>query len=285
MYATYAPDRHRYVHPDVTPKGQQAMTVDLTRMQNLCNQIRQKATGTKVHPNSDKWWNIKNAKNSDGPAEVYIYDFIGEWGVTAQDFVGELRDITASQVDLHINSKGGEVWDGLAIYNALVTHPANVTTYVDSLAASAASFIAMAGKRVVMARNARMMIHDASVTMMVYQSVNADQLRDFASEIQAMATLMDDVSNNIADVYAQKAGKDVAYWRDQMRNGPGGDRWYTAQQAVDAGLADEVANNGDESAENAGYQDYRQTLDRAINNSNIVTPNDFDISALEELFQ
>lgn len=226
------------------------MTVDLRKMQNLLDQVRVKATGATNEVRGGKWWNIKNANDT---AEVYIYDFIGEWGVTAQDFVSELRDVTSSSIELHISSKGGEVWDALTIYEALQRHPAKVTTYVDALAASAASFIAMAGERIVMARNARMMIHDARVGVGIFSTVNAAEIRELASDMQAMATLMDDVSDNIADVYAQRAGKDVAYWRDQMRNGPGGDRWYTAQQAVDAGLADEVSNTDDDgSTSNSG---------------------------------
>ncbi len=173
------------------------------------------------------WYRIAN--KAGDVAEVYIYDEIGYWGVTAKDLVDELRDITAPRIDLHINSPGGDAFDGIAIYQALKDHAADVTTTVDSLAASAASFIAMAGDRVVMTRNATMMIHDAFGLSVG----NAADMRD-------MAERLDKVSDNIADIYMQHAGGSVASWRDAMRV----ETWYDADEAVAAGLADEVKGKG-----------------------------------------
>jgi ATP-dependent protease ClpP protease subunit len=153
---------------------------------------------------------------------------IGDWGVSAQEFVDQLRGV-AGPIDLHVNCEGGEVFDGIAIYGALARYPGQVTAYVDSLAASAASFIVQAAGRRVMARNARMMIHDAHGLCIGNAAV-----------MQEMAALLDDLSDNIADIYAHRGGGTVAEWRARMQGGADG-TWYTAQAAVDAGLADEVA--------------------------------------------
>src|SRR5690606_8034659 len=103
-------------------------------------------------------------------------------------------------------------------------HQAHVTVIVDSLAASIASVIAMAGDRVVMAKNATMMIHDGHGLSI-----------GNAADMREMADLLDKVSDNIASVYAERAGGDVAEWRERMR----AETWYSADEAVSAGLADE----------------------------------------------
>lgn len=173
------------------------------------------------------WYRIDNAANSSGAAKIYVYDEIGYWGVTAGDFVAELTKLDVEEIELHINSPGGEVFDGVAIYEGLVGHGATVTTYVDGLAASAASFIAMAGDRVVMTKHAEMMIHDA----MSFAIGNAADLRE-------QADLLDKVSDKIANIYAERC-EDAAHWRAAMRD----ETWYSADEAVAAGLADEVADS------------------------------------------
>lgn len=158
-------------------------------------------------------------------AEVYIYDEIGMWGQSASDFIAELSQVSAGSIDLHLNSPGGEVFDGIAIYNALKSHPANVTVYVDSLAASIASVIAQAGDHIVMRQGAQMMIHDAAGLCFG----NADDMR-------GMADLLDRQSDNIAGFYAGRAGGTAKQWRTKMA----AETWYTAEEAVAAGLADEA---------------------------------------------
>lgn len=185
------------------------------------------------------WYRIENAAGrGSNAASVYIYDEIGFWGVTAQDFVADFKAIRADSINVHINSPGGEVYDGLAIYNLIKNHPAEVTVHIDGLAASAASFIAMAGDRVVIARNADMMIHDGMGVCM-----------GNAADMRSLADRLDSCSDNIADIYAQRTGQSVTHWRDQMRANDGEGTWYTGQEAVAAGLADEVA--GDVSNEDA----------------------------------
>ncbi|MCK2219703.1 ATP-dependent Clp protease proteolytic subunit [Actinomadura sp. ATCC 31491] len=178
-------------------------------------------------PRAGDWYRITNLADT---AEVVIYDEIGWWGTTAEQFMRDLKDITASQITLRINSPGGDVFDGIAIHNLLRAHTAHVTTHVDGLAASIASVIALAGDRVVMEPHSQMMIHDASG--FCYGQ---------AADMREMADMLDRHSDNIAGVYAERAGGTVAEWRERMR----GEAWFSADEAVAAGLADEVGQRRD----------------------------------------
>ncbi|MEU3161791.1 head maturation protease, ClpP-related [Streptomyces griseoincarnatus] len=170
------------------------------------------------------WYRITN--QSADEAEVMLYDEVGGWlGATADEFINDLRGITASNILLRVNSPGGQVYEGIAIANALRSHPANVTVQVDGIAASIASVIAMAGDRVRMMPNAMIMVHDASGLTVG----NAADHRDTAD-------LLDKISGNIADAYAARAGGTRDEWRQVMV----AETWYTAEEAVAAGLADEV---------------------------------------------
>lgn len=182
------------------------------------------------------WYNITSKKKADKvTAEVMIYGEIG-WEVTASQFVKDLAMLEADHINVHVNSPGGDVFDGVAIYNSLRQHSAKVTVYVDSLAASAASFIAQAGDEVIMLRNAEMMIHDASA----FAWGNEETMLQTAG-------ILGRVSNNIADIYAQRAGGTVEEWRAIMQ----AEMWYSAQEAIDAGLADKLLDHDDEDAAEA----------------------------------
>jgi ATP-dependent protease ClpP protease subunit len=178
----------------------------------------------------DRHW-YKINKDAAGPARVNIFDEIGWYGITAEELVTELAGISGD-IEVHINSPGGSAFDGMAIYNALASRPGNVTTIVDGLAASAASTIAMAGRPRVMSPGAMLMIHDAMAMCMGNEADMLDTAR-----------MLSKISDNIASVYAQHSGKTAAEWRDAMRGEgqQGWESWYTAQEAVDAGLADELA--------------------------------------------
>ncbi|MFF7690575.1 head maturation protease, ClpP-related [Streptomyces syringium] len=171
------------------------------------------------------WYSIRTRAAAD-TAEIHLLDEVGEWGVTAQDFIRDLQGIDAGEIAVHINSPGGEVFQGLTIMNALRSHPAFVHVYVGGLAASIASVIAMAGDVVTMRPHSQLMIHDGSGICM-----------GNAAEMRAAAASLDRQSDNIAAVYAEKAGGTVGQWRERMR----AETWYTAEEAVAAGLADEVA--------------------------------------------
>ena len=177
----------------------------------------------------ETWYRISNSMDeaAGSPvASVHIYGDIGSWGITAAAFVEELKAVDADEISLYINSPGGEVFDGLAIHNALRSHRARVMVQVDSLAASIASVIAMAGDRIVMSPHSQMMIHDAQGV----SCGNPEELREYAD-------FLDRQSDNIAAVYAERAGGTKLQWRKRMQ----AETWYFADEAVEAGLADEVA--------------------------------------------
>jgi ATP-dependent protease ClpP protease subunit len=167
---------------------------------------------------------------------LYLYDAIGGWDGTKAIDVAQALASMAGPVDLHINSPGGVIFEGAAIYNAIRAYTGGpVTAWIDGYAASAASFVALAASPydatadtggVRIADNAVMMIHDG----MGIAIGTADDMRD-------VADLLDMLSDTIAGIYAARAGGTAQDWRDQMREG---DTWYNAQQAKDAGLADLV---------------------------------------------
>lgn len=170
---------------------------------------------------------IRVVATAEGPTRIDLMDEIGYWGVTAQDFVDELLAIDAETIELHVNSPGGDVFDGLAIMNALADHPATVNVVVDGIAASAASFIAMAGDTMKMNRGSQLMIHDA----IGFCYGNAAAMEDTSA-------LLSRISDTIAGIYADRAGGKADDWRDLMR----AETWYSATEAVDAGLADEAVS-------------------------------------------
>lgn len=171
------------------------------------------------------WYRITNSA-SDDEAEVLLYDEIGGWwGCTADQFIADLRGITAPRMRVRVNSPGGSVFEGIAIANAIRSHAAQVTVQVDGIAASIASVIAMAGDRIEMAPNTMLMIHDASGVCF-----------GNATDMEEMAELLDLVSDNLADAYAARAGGTRDEWRARMR----AETWYLPDDAVENGLADEA---------------------------------------------
>jgi ATP-dependent Clp protease protease subunit len=185
-------------------------------------------------------------KNATGDvAEIMVYDEIGFWGVTASDFVAELKNVTAPKVVVRINSPGGDVFDGLAIFAAIQGYAGDVTCVVDGWAASAASFIALAGKETTMAPNAFMMIHKAWALAIG----NADDMSD-------MKDTLDKLDGQLAQIYAKKTGKSADEMMTLMAGKVDG-TWFTAQEALGLGLIDEIAgadeeeSTDDETAENA----------------------------------
>lgn len=181
---------------------------------------------------------------SDDVAEVFIYDAIvsdaleAEWygGVAPETFVKELRGITASTIHLRINSPGGSVFAARAIEQALRDHPAKVIAFIDGLAASAATFIAMAADEVVMNKGALFMIHKA----WTFSYGNADDLR-------SEAELLDKIDQTLIQTYADKTGQTV----DQIGEWMKAETWFNAQEAIDAGFADSLADTGSNAKANA----------------------------------
>jgi ATP-dependent Clp protease protease subunit len=171
------------------------------------------------------WFRIENAAKAE-EATVYIYEEIDSfWGVSAQDFVRELNQIKASTIHVRINSPGGNYFDGMAIYNALRKHPAEIVTHVDGLAASSASSIAMAGDRIVMGGGSFLMIHNA------WGIAIGD-----GDELRKTADVLDKVTGSIVDVFAKHTGKSVAQIEEMMD----AETWLTADEAVAEGFAHET---------------------------------------------
>lgn len=204
---------------------------------NVVQRTRKRLSNLLAHqqqPTADTGWYriVRNDATAGAPTRVDIYEEIGgsggwffDTGVTAVDFVAELAGIEGD-LEVHINSPGGDVFEGLAIYNALAQRKGNVTTIVDGIAASAASFIAMAGTQRVICPGAMMMIHDASGMCIG----NAQDMRE-------MVDLLEKVSENIAAIYAAHSPQAGVDWRAAMR----ATTWYTADEAVAAGLAHRLA--------------------------------------------
>lgn len=168
-------------------------------------------------------YRILNAAGDE--AVIRIYDEIWWLGVNAQDLVTELDAVTAPRIRVEINSPGGDVFDGIAIYNALRNHSSHVTTRVDGLAASIASVIAQAGDTRQIMDSGQLMIHNA------WGMTVGDQ-RDH----NEMAGLLDQQDGLLADIYARHGKGDAGHFRDLMN----AETWLTAESAVNEGLADEI---------------------------------------------
>lgn len=183
----------------------------------------------------NKWYEIKAmAQQGDGAlvvAEIYVYGNIGDrWnedGVIASEMVRDIAALEADEITLRINSYGGSVTDGLAIYNALKRHPAPVAVHVDGVAISCASYLAMAGDTVTMARNAQMMIH----APWSFAGGNSADLRE-------MADILDRYAKSMASAYADKSGKTYEQALAILTDGK--DHWFSADEAVAEGFADAV---------------------------------------------
>lgn len=182
------------------------------------------ANATKT--NNQSWYSIKAKANNT--AEISIYDEIGFWGVSAASFAQDLKDCgnNLKQINLHIHSPGGDVFDGIAIYNLLKNHPANVTVYIDGLAASMASVIAMAGNEVIMPENAMMMIHKP----WGIQGGDAEDMRKYAD-------LLDKVENTLIPAYASKTGKTPEELAEMLS----AETWLNGKECVEQGFADKLA--------------------------------------------
>ena len=173
-------------------------------------------------------------ENKADEATIYIYDEISWWGVSAQKFVEDLGAITAKTIHLRLNSPGGAVFDGMAIYNALKQHKAKVITHIDGLAASTASIVALAGDEVRMGEGAFLMIHEPWSIVI-----------GMAEDMRKEADLLDKVAGSIANTYINKTGKTDAEIHDYMA----AETWFTAQEALDAGFIDAIEDDKGEKAQ------------------------------------
>jgi ATP-dependent Clp endopeptidase proteolytic subunit ClpP len=170
-----------------------------------------------------RWYDFRaQAKGT----EIVIYDEIGAFGIPAKAFLDELKALgPVAELTLRINSPGGSVFDGVAIYNALKRHDAAITVWIDGLAASIASMIAMAGDEVVMPENAMLVLHDPS-----------GLVAGTASDMRATADALDRMKAGMVAAYRDKSGRDSTEIEALMA----AETWLSAQEAVGLGLADRV---------------------------------------------
>lgn len=170
----------------------------------------------------NNWYSIKASGNQG--AEIYIYDEIGGWGISARAFANELKALgDIRNITLRIHSPGGDVFEGMAIYNLLDQHPAQITVKIDGLAASMASVIAMVGDEVQIPENAMIMVHKP----WGIQGGNANDMRRYAE-------LLEKIEGTLLSAYTQKTGKTA----DEISALLDAETWLGGQEAVDAGFAD-----------------------------------------------
>ncbi len=164
------------------------------------------------------------AGDSDGKAHLYIYDVIEDyWGFGAMECVHELAEVTADTVVVHLNSPGGLVYEGFAIYNTLRAHPARIEVVVEGLAASISSVIAMAGDEITVMRTAQVMIHDPWTIILG----NAEEMR-------REAEVLDGLKTQILDAYVAKAGGK----RDEISELMTSETFLSGAEALELGIVD-----------------------------------------------
>lgn len=184
-----------------------------------------------VPTKGSRWYEVVKPQAKATTTKVMLYDDIGAFGIRAKDFVSELDAITTPNIDLHINSYGGEIVDGLACYNAIRRHRANVTVHIDGLAASVASVVACAGDTVRVAKNAFLMMHNG------WGMAIGDP-----AEMRKSADILDKLCNSIAEVYSAKTLKSV----DECRQAMDEETWFSATEAKAWGLVDQIEDEGEE---------------------------------------
>lgn len=180
-----------------------------------------------------QYFNIAKINDSVGEIDIYGEIIDESWRMSDtetsapsfKDALKELKDV--KQITVNINSGGGDVFSGVAIHNMLKSHKAHVTVKIDGLAASIASVIAMAGDKVIIPRNAMLMIHNA----WTFAVGNASDLRKQAEDLEKVNSV---VINSYLD-------KNPDIDEDKLRSLMDEETWLTAQEAKDLGLVDEIA--------------------------------------------
>lgn len=160
-------------------------------------------------------------------ATIYAYGVIGDYygGIDETQFAKDVAALKVSNIDLRVNSPGGDVFAARAMMTAIAAHPAKVTAYIDGLAASAATSLIMAADRVVMTRGARMMIHEAWTLALGNKG-----------DMRAQADILDGIDAEIVADYSKRTGKSDKDLAAMMAS----ETWFNADQAKEAGFVDEI---------------------------------------------
>lgn len=160
--------------------------------------------------------------------DQWIYDWLDMEATSPKSVQTQINNANGEDLDVEINSGGGSVFDGSEIYTTLKDYPGNVTVKIVGIAASAASVIAMAGKKILMSPTAQMMIHNASVWA-------AGDYRD----MDHMSTVLKNVNQTVANAYRLKSGKSD----EELLKMMDAETWFTPQQALEHKLIDEIMFN------------------------------------------
>lgn len=169
--------------------------------------------------------NIVRNLDEDGEVEILLYDQIGYWGITAEELVSDIKGIDAKVIHVRIDCPGGDVFMARSIKTALEQHPAKIIVHIDGLAASAASYIMLAGDEIIIAQGAFIMIHNAW-TITVGDTNEHDDTAKF----------LDKIDGSIRHDYAAKTGKDAEEFRQLMND----ETWLDADEALELGLVDKI---------------------------------------------
>lgn len=171
-----------------------------------------------------EWYKIKN--NASETSDVYLFNDIGTFGITAQSFIDEIKEYDNKELNIHINSLGGEVFEGMAIYSIIQRRKAKTTVYIEGIAASIASVIALAADEVIMSENSLLMIHNA------WGGTQGD-----ARDMRKQADVLDKITNEIAEVYVKKTK--IPY--DKVIEMMNEETWLTAKEAVALGFVNSIS--------------------------------------------
>ena len=174
----------------------------------------------------ESWYNIQSQASAES-VDVYLFNEIGMWGVTAQDFIKDIKEYKGQPMDLHVNCVGGDVFDGMAIYNVLKKRTQKTTVYVEGIAASMGGIIALAGDEVIMSENSLYMIHNAWGGTM-----------GEASDMRKYANILEKLSNESADIYSKKTGLPIEQVKDMMNE----ETWMNAEEALGFGFIDSISD-------------------------------------------
>lgn len=197
--------------------------------------------------------------------KIYLYDTetdcIGSGSLSSAYIQTQLQEAAGQDLEVHISSVGGSAFDAIAIYDLLKKYPGNVTTYIDALAASAASVVAMGGKTIIMSKYALLMIHKP----MVGSGGNADEL---LKDVQ----MLNVVQSRLAQIYMDKSGLDGVTVNSLINSVT----WMTADQALDMGLIDQVEDYSPDITNSAVIKKYTGTapavyqrcINKILNNKN-----------------
>ena len=172
------------------------------------------------------WFDIK-AESSTDAVDVYIFDEVGTFGINAKSFIEEIKAYKGQPMDLHLNCVGGDVFEGMAIYNVIKKRKAKTTVYIEGIAASMGSVIALAADEVVMAENSLFMIHNAFGGAM-----------GEADEMRKTAAVLDKISNEIADIYTKKTNLPFGRIKEMMDE----ETWLNADEAFELGFVDSISD-------------------------------------------